>query len=316
VRGKTRPLPLPHPARERGGENNGRERKEYQGECKVEEVVSTGAQGTGETPEVKAATDAAAPAADAKAPEGPDAAVQPVTSANGRRASSKPGAALARRAAESVAKPRKYSKAKAVVIVICFLLFLVCLGVGVYIVFFKPGKAAPGHIEKYSPEARSLIEKATRAETLYNEALEKSKSEVLEDLQAAERNMTEALQLWTDIAGLNQTVDDFAETIELAHRKRPSMDIELRALRTRLFDAENAQRREKFRQDAEAKKALEAAAKAAKAAEKAAAAKAAKGDDLSDENINRLIDADPSEAERLIKLRQKKEPGYKPPREP
>ena len=84
----------------------------------------------------------------------------------------------------------------------------------------------------------------------------------------------------------------------------------LRALRSRVFDAENEQRRQRSMKAAADKAAAEQAASAG------AQAKPAKTEDLSDENINRLVDADPSEAERLIKLRQKQDPTYKPARQP
>jgi hypothetical protein len=267
----------------------------------VDEGVSKNdpAPATGQNPAPKPA-DAAAGQNQAAAP----------ASGSSRRVPGKTGTASARRSGPLPGQPPpKPSHIKALIILLCVVLFLACLVMGGVVIYKRViAPKAPVKHTKYSPEAQKLIDGATRAKQLYEDAAVKAKSDKLEDLQAAEKTMTDAFSTWTEISKLNQTVDEYDDLIQEAFRRLPLMDKDLRALRTRLTDAEMAQLRE------QAKKA--AADKAPAPAPVAPNPPVAKVEDLSDANINRLIDDDPTEAERLIKLRQKQEPTYKPPREP
>jgi len=203
--------------------------------------------------------------------------------------------------------PPKPDKAKTIAFVICGLLLLGIVVVGAYLVLRpKPIPVVKAPLDRLSGDAKALAEKALKAEALYKEAKEKSSSAALADLKEADSKLTEANQLFNEIVDSNQTVAGFKEQIELARDKKLSIDKELRAIRVKVDNLETQERHERLKNPSAVKPAdgttpVPATPEGVKEPTEA---------ELSDANLDRLYKDDPSEYEKLAKIRKAKDPNY------
>lgn len=227
----------------------------------------------------------------------------------------RPGSGITRKApgasdvkAPGAVTPHKADTLKLVMMGLCALLFVGCVGVGAYILFFKP--AAPVKNVKLSPEAEALAKKADRAKQLYKDGIAKANSAKLEELQDAEKNLFDALNLFNEVADAYQTVPGHEEDIRFAHDKKLFIDAELKKVRDKRNELEmqlDRERREKNK-----------VAQPSKPAEAAPPppvttlpGKEPTDEELSDKNLDKLFNDDPSEYERLAKIRESKDKNFK-----
>jgi len=203
--------------------------------------------------------------------------------------------------------PAKPDQMKVVALAVCAALFVACVGVGAYILFFKK---APVKTVKLSEDAKALADKAERAKALYAEGKAKAGSDKLEDLTEAADKMFQALNLFNEVADEYKTVPGHEEAIREAHDRKLFIDAELKKVRDKKYELEtqaDKERREKAKAS-EPKKPTEAAVAPPAPTQ---AGKEPTEEELSDKNLDRLFNDDPSEYERLAKIREKKDPNFK-----
>lgn len=225
----------------------------------------------------------------------------------------RPGTGTARRAVGE-SKPvgagaaKKPDGAKVIALAVCGLLFVGCVGVLIYILVFKPQAVAKTGVDKLAPAAKALAEKADRAAKLYEDGKAKAGSDKLDDIVDSEKNMFEALTLFNEVADEYKTVPGYEDKIRLAHDKKLFIDAELKKVRDKKYELETQadnQRRAKAKITQPDKPAAEVASIPA-----TTVGKEPTEEELSDKNLNRLFDDDPSEYERLAKIRKKKDPAF------
>jgi hypothetical protein len=181
---------------------------------------------------------------------------------------------------------------------------LACVGLGAYIYMHPRNTPA----SKLDERAAALKKKAERAAAMYAEGKTLSASDKYEDMTDAQEKLTEASGLFYEISESYQTIDipGVKENIQLANEKKLSIDTDLHALRERIRKIDDDARREKSK-----------AAQANKPPETNTPTtppptinKEPKPEELTDENLNKLFDNDPSEYDRLAKIRKEKDPTY------
>jgi len=144
-------------------------------------------------------------------------------------ASSATGTSSRRQAgAAGPAVPAKKDKFKAIAIAACALLFLACVGVGAYIIFFKPSKRQP--VEKYSAQAQKLVDMCDQADKDYEIAQTKKDSDKIEDKVEARDKMLHAVELWNKVFESNQMVPGAEEKINHARQMAETVDKQAREL--------------------------------------------------------------------------------------
>ena len=226
----------------------------------------------------------------------------------------RPGTGTARRAVgASDVKPatgvKKPDGAKVIALAVCALLFVGCVGVLLYILVFKPKAVAKTGVDKLAPAAKALAEKADRAAKLYEDGKAKADSDKLDDIIDSEKNMFEALTLFNEVADEYKTVPGYEDKIRLAHDKKLFIDAELKKVRDKKYELETQadnERRAKAKTTQTDKPAAEVVSIPA-----TPAGKEPTEEELADKNLNRLFDDDPSEYERLAKIREKKDLTFK-----
>jgi hypothetical protein len=238
------------------------------------------------------------PASIAAAPGRPPATARPMR---------RPSNTVARKASDSqTAKPSMPpTKAKSAAMLVCAALLLACIGMGGYLIYKKTANNTPAaKTEKLSPEAQALADKANAAQKIYEEGRAKASSNTIEDLKLADDKLMEASKLFNEIVDSNQTVASAKKQIELAHDKKLGIDKELLQVREKIYNLDMQKSRDRSR-----------AAQAAKTPDSVPAAptigKEPTKEELSDENLNKLFDNDPSEYERIAKFREKIDPNFK-----
>lgn len=205
-----------------------------------------------------------------------------------------------------VKAPPPPDTAKTIAFAVCGLLILAILGVGGYMILKPKGAAVTKtSLDKLSGDARELAEKAVKADGLYKEGKEKAASQTLADLLEADKKLTEANQLFNEISDANQTVEGFKEKIESARNKRMTIDKELIPIRKKIDELESEERRNKSKTAGNAK-----TPDATPPVPAVTPDKDKPEADLSDANLDRLFKDDPSEYEKLAKMRKAKDPTY------
>ena len=195
-------------------------------------------------------------------------------------------------------------KAKTIAFAVCGLLIVGIIGMGGYLVLRpKTATGAKAPLERLAGDAKALAEKALKADALYNEGIEKSATKTLESLHEADEKLTEANLLFNEIVDSNQTVEGFKEKIDLARDRKMSIDKQLRPIRVKIEELETEVRRAKMNAAATVKAPDAPATPVTPAPGEPAL-------DLSDANLNRLFKDDPSEYERLAKIRKAKDPSF------
>ena len=244
----------------------------------------------------------------------PKAAETTATTEVGAPGAAKParraGAAVSRKSASEgvpVAKaPPPPDTAKTIAFAVCGLLVVAIVGVGGYMIFKpKAPTAAKTSLDKLSGDARELAEKAVKADELYKEGKEKAASQTLADLLEADAKLTEANKLFNEISDANQTVAGFKDQIESARNKRMTIDKELTPIRKKIDELESEERRNKSKTAGSTK-----TTDPAPPTPVVTPGKDKPEPDLSDANLDRLFKDDPSEYEKLAKMRKAKDPAY------
>jgi len=202
------------------------------------------------------------------------------------------------------APPAPPSHLKMGLIVATAVVALACVGLGVYI-YMHPRNTP---MTKLDERAAALKKKAERAAKMYDEGKTLAASDNYDDMNAAQEKLTEASGLFYEISESYQTLDmpGVKENIQLATEKKYSIDADLHALRERIRKIDEGALREKSK-----------AAQANKPPETNTPTpppstfnKEPKPEELTDENLNKLFDNDPSEYDRLAKIRKEKDPTY------
>jgi hypothetical protein len=149
-----------------------------------------------------------------------------------------------------------------------------------------------------------MVDDLDQADLLYAEALEKAKSDKLEDLLEAQRKLSQARDTWGMVNEYDKTFEGFEEKRGRAANMLGITQKEFRELNKRVDDLEQEARRQRHKAEQEEKTAPAPAP---------AAATAPDGVELIDENAYKKMEQDdPSEFERYKKLLDKGKARFKP----
>ena len=215
-------------------------------------------------------------------------------------------------AAPASKAPAPPDTAKTVAFAVCGLLVVGIVGMGGYLLLRnKPVAVVKAPMDNLAGDARALAEKAVNAEALYKVGKEKAASGTLDDLRDADKKLTEANVLFNEIVDSNQTVDGYKEKIDFARDMKASIDKELLPIRNTIFKLEGEVRRNKAK-SGDVAKTPDGTTPPAPVPPPATTpqGKEPAESELTDANLDRLFKDDPSEYERLAKVRKAKDPAY------
>ena len=227
-----------------------------------------------------------------------------------RQAGASPGAGSSRKDGAGAPQPPRHDAAKIIAIGACVVLFLACVGVAVlkWPVIAKRWNRMFGSqqevVRKLPDNVQKMVDDFDQADVLYTEAVERGKSDKLEDLQEAQRKMGQARDAWGTVNEYDKTYEGFEEKRNHAEKMLAASSKEFRDLNKKVDELEQEARRLGHKAEEEAKTSQTPAP---------ATAPSPGGVELIDEEAyKKMKENDPSEFERYTKLLDKGKAKFKP----